>query len=114
MKKHPWIFVTTALIFLVVHFFLFSFRYGWYVTPDEADFLIMGYAIGVSAILLLWAFFPSRLAAALVAAGLFLFPPMLRPQDFPGLNTGFTLCATVVVLLAIVATHFRPKSVQAA
>lgn len=109
------LFIVSALAALAVHYFMFEMRYMWYVTAEDARFMHLVYAGCIAAILLLWAFFPSRIAVALVGAFALFFPhfffasdarPLLgRTIDLPGIGI-----ALVALGLLVLATHLRIKA----
>src|SRR5216683_3345101 len=88
-----------VLIAALVHWTSFELRYMWYVGPAEYLFLRGGYAICLTIILLLLAFFPSRLLVLLVATITFLFPPFLRGDAFVPIDWRFAIAALPSILL---------------
>jgi len=110
------VFFVCALAALGLYAVMFEFRYLWYVEAAQATLMRTIFAGSVALIVLLWAVFPSRIAVAVVAiTGLF-FPhaifdagarPLLgRAIDFPALAVSL-----VPVLLLVLATHLRRKTV---
>jgi uncharacterized membrane protein len=82
-------------------------RYGWYLVNEDAHFLDVGFLIAASVIVVLWAFFPSRVATAVVAAIMFLFPPVLKNETFAAMNASFAVFSLIPIALLVAATHFR-------
>lgn len=112
-KKFSWsAFVVCALVALAVHWLVFEMRYMWYVTVEDANFMRSIYAACAAGILLLWAFFPSRIAVVLVGIFALFFPhlffsaharPLLgRSIDLPDLGI-----ALIAIVLLFLATHLR-------
>ncbi len=104
--KYP-AFALLVLIAALVHWTSFELRYMWYVGPAEYLFLRGGYAICLTIILLLLAFFPSRLLVLLVATITFLFPPFLRGDAFVPIDWRFAIAALPSILLLVGVTELR-------
>lgn len=91
----------------------------WYVEVGDAVVMRSVYAACACTILLLWTFFPSRIAVAIVGAiGLFfphlLYAPDVRPLfartiDFAGVSI-----AAVAIALLVLATHLRLQTKKTA
>lgn len=103
-------FFMTATLALTLHFALFKLRYGWYTTEQTSSFLSIGYATCALSILLLWAFYPSRVLVAIAAIFALVFPFIFLPETFAQPNLGFAAFATIPVALLIFATHLRKYS----
>jgi len=106
----PFVFLVSAAIAIAVHFFVFAFRYMWYVKSDAAVFLLAGYAICMLLIILLWIFKPSPILVGIVGLAAFAFPPLLRSDDFVRWDAPFIGFVLVSLLLLIGATVVRSKS----
>jgi hypothetical protein len=102
-------FLLLAFVAVAVHLFLFAFRYGWYLQPDETRFLVVGYTMTVGALIALWIIFPSRLLVALAGLVAFLFPPVLREGEFVSLSLSFLPYVLLSILLLIGATELRRR-----
>jgi len=100
-------FFSLALIAILVHWTSFELRYMWYSGPAEYLFLRVGYAICLTIILLLLAFFPSRLLVLFVATITFLFPPFLRGDAFVPIDWRFAIAALPSILLLVGVTELR-------
>lgn len=110
-------FVISAVVALAVHYFMFEMRYMWYVSADDAQFMRMIYGACVGAILLLWAFFPSRIVVALVGAFALFFPHFFytaaaRPLLGRAIDGQGMAVAGVAIGLLVLATHLRRKSAR--
>lgn len=108
------VFLTSAALALVVHYFTFEMTYLWYVMVEEAHLMRSIYAMVVAVIVVLWVFFPSRIAIGLVGLFGLYFPHLIFASDArPLLGRDITLSGFSVTLvsiaLLIVATHFRLK-----
>ena len=104
--KYP-AFALLVLIAALVHWTSFELRYMWYPGPAEYLFLRVGYAICLTIILLLLAFFPSRLLVLFVATITFLFPPFLRGDAFVPIDWRFAIAALPSILLLVGVTELR-------
>jgi len=100
-------FFMLALIACLAHWITFQLRYMWYPGPTEYVFLRGGYAICLILILLLWAFFPSRLLVSSIAVITFLFPPLLRRDAFVQIDWSFAISALPSILLLVGCTELR-------
>ena len=99
-----WIF---AGLGLALSYATLKLRYAWYISNDDARFLDAGYLLVAGAIIALWFFFPSRVLVALLAAILFVFPTVFRPETFVWLDLSSALFFLVPVMLLVCATHWR-------
>jgi hypothetical protein len=109
------LFSISALIALAVHYFMFEMRYMWYVSAEDARFMHLVYAGCLGAILLLWAFFPSRIAVAAVGCFALFFPHFFfAPDARPLLGRAIDLqgigIALIAVSLLVLATYLRTKT----
>ena len=108
-----------ALTALGAHYLMFEMRYFWYVTAEDAHFMHLLYTACVTVILLLWAFFPSRIAVALVGTFALFFPHLFfaadaRPVLGRAIDAQSVAVATAVMALLLFATHLRLKSGRSA
>lgn len=110
------VFFVAAAAGLALHFLLFEMRYMWHPPIEAFRVWRIGYIICIAAIIVLWAFFPSR--ALVSAVGLFaMFFPHLYPSgqvDQMGrrLDLSSIGLALLSVLLLAGATELRRKSRQ--
>lgn len=108
------VFLLSAALALVVHYFMFEMTYLWYVKVEEARLVRGIYAAVVAVIVGLLAFFPSRIAVGLVGLFGLYFPHLIFASNArPLLGREITLAGIGVTLvsvaLLVVATHFRLK-----
>lgn len=101
------LFLVTACIGLVASYVMFKMRYGWYLANADAHFLDLGFLTVACALVVLWVVFPSRVAVAVVGAALFVFPPLLKPDTFVGLDIPFAALSLIPIFLLVIATHLR-------
>jgi hypothetical protein len=101
------LFWTFACLGLAASYVMLKMRYGWYLANEDAHFLDVGFLIATSVIVGLWAFFPSRVAVAVVAAIIFVFPPALKNETFAAMDASFAVLLLIPIALLVCATHFR-------
>lgn len=109
------LFLATALLALVSHYFTFEMSYMWYARVEDARLMRGIYAVLVVVVALLWVFYPSRIAVGLLGVlGLyfpyFVFAPSAAPlvgREIGLAGVGVTM---ISVALLVAATHFRLKS----
>lgn len=107
-------FLLVAVIAIIVHYFTFKLRYGWYTNSEEAAFLNAGFFLLFSVIFLQWVFFPTRIGVAIAGAAILVFPWALRPDAFPALDAPFVALSLIPIALLVGATHLRLHSKRAA
>lgn len=103
-------FAALAAVALVAIWFVFELRYMWYVDAERFRFLRLGFISGVGLIVLLWAFYPSRILVGLVAIAIFVFPPALRSDQFVSLDLASFPWIVGVALLLVGATELRRRA----
>lgn len=113
------LFLISAVLALVVHYFMFEMTYLWYVQIEEARLMRGIYATVVAIILLLWVFFPSRIAVGLMGLFGLYFPHLIFSSNArPLVGREITLSGAGVTLVSIallvVATQFRRRWKQSA
>ncbi|HDS1654869.1 TPA: hypothetical protein QEL76_002825 [Stenotrophomonas maltophilia] len=106
------LFIITAVLALVVHYLMFGLAYLWYVKAEEARLMFAIYAAVAVLIVLLWVFFPSRIAVGIAGVFGLYFPHLIFPSDArPLLGREITLSGVgvtlVSILLLMLATHLR-------
>ena len=106
----PFAFIVAATIAIAAHFFVFAFRYMWYVKAGDVGFLLLGYGICLLLIILLWIFRPSSMLVASVGLFALSFPPLLRSDDFVRWDAPFVGFVLASLFLLIGATLVRSKS----
>jgi hypothetical protein len=106
----PFAFIVAATIAIAAHFFVFAFRYMWYVKAGTVEFLLFGYGICLLLIILLWIFKPSTILVGTVGLLALVFPPLLRSDDFVRWDAPFIGFVLVSILLLIGATLVRSRS----
>lgn len=107
-------FAASALTALAAHYLMFEMRYLWYVTMEDARFMRLVYAACIAAILLLWAFSPSRIAVAFVGTFALFFPHIFfaadtRPILGRTIDVQSAAMAAAAIALLLLATHLRHK-----
>ncbi len=109
-----WLFLLLAVVALAVHMVLFSYRYMWYISAEEACFLWAGDTICLLAIIALWALFPSRFLIATISVIAFIFPPLVREDSFVSLSVGvagllFSVLVSLLLLVGVTELRRRVK-----
>jgi hypothetical protein len=92
-------------------FFLFEWRYMWFVQGSAVLVLRVGFAIGLGVIISIWTWYPSRILMVIAALCAVCFPIAARLSDaLSGLLFWTLVVAAVVVLDA--AVRFRRKFID--
>lgn len=106
-------FLLAAALALTVLFLAFELRYMWYVSRENFIFLRSLFGISLLVIVLLWAFYPSRILVALVVLACFALPPLLRGATFVQLDAASLGAVLLCALLLVGATELRHRSRKA-
>lgn len=106
------IFFVTAALGVALHYFMFEMAYMWHVEVEQARFMRIIYFACVAAIIILWAFFPSRIAVVVVGLFGLLFPQLFFASDSKpllgrDLSASSIAVALLGVVLLVIATQFR-------
>lgn len=104
-------FALLAAIALLASWFVFEVRYMWLVDIDNFRFLRVGFLVGIGMIIASWAIYPSRLFVAAAGISLFLFPPVLRSNQYVPVDGAFLAwaCGAVALLLAATELDIRAR-----
>lgn len=100
-------FLMLALVAMAAHAFTFAFRYLWYLSPGAYSFAIIGYLLCALGIVFLWVRKPSLVIVGALGVIALIFPPILRPKDFVGVDVVYGIYAIVAVALLLGATYYR-------
>jgi len=106
------IFLVLALAGMAAHAFTFAFRYLWYLSSGAYSFAIAGYLLCALGIIFLWARKPSLAAVGALGLIALVFPPILRPKDFVGVDVVYGIYAVVAVALLVGATYYRKVKIR--
>lgn len=106
------LFCLLALGALAVHVFVFSFRYLWYLSPNEYAFVVIGYCLCAFGIIALWVFRPLPVAIGGLGGLALVFPPILRPQSFVGIDFIYCVYMLVAVAALVGATYYRRRMLK--
>jgi hypothetical protein len=92
-------------------FFIFEWRYMWFVQGSAVLVLRIGFAVGLAVIVSIWTWYPSRILMVVAALGAVCFPIAVRLSDA---FTGLLFWALVVVAIVVLdaAVRFRKKFVD--
>lgn len=101
------LFLALACFGLAAGYVIFKLRYGWYLVNEDAHFLDIGFVLAAGLIAVLWAFFPSRVAVAVVGATIFVFPPVLKQETFAAMDIPFAALSLIPIALLVLTTHLR-------
>lgn len=91
--------------------FFFELRYFWYINPDDAFVLNVGFGIGAIILSVIFLFFPIRVLGGVVALVVMLFPQAI-PTMALQLNSGFLVFSLGVTLLFVGSIELRRRSQQ--
>lgn len=103
------IFLISFLVICLIHYFFFELRYAWHNKPDDYFFLRHGYAIFLTSILFVAAFYPSKILVVLIVPSSLLFPPFLRNHVFVEPNLAMLIVIAVITMLFLLLMIWRQK-----
>ncbi len=86
----------------------------WLVDIDNFRFLRVGFLVGIGMIIASWAIYPSRLFVAAAGISLFLFPPVLRSNQYVPVDGAFLAWACGAVALLLAATELDIRATRLA
>ena len=93
---------------LAVLLVVFELRYVWYVDSTDLQILRGGFTAGALVLVVLWVFFPSKIAIAVIGLVILLFPNILPEHRLP-ISTAFAALVLFCIALLVAAGEVRRR-----